>query len=47
MGLWLDKKLLFNVHIAYLVKKFTAKIYPFNAKKTLVEVSFLPVIVDC
>ena len=53
LGIWIDSKLSFNVHITNLVKKLKMKIgfyfrnkscFTFNAKKKLVEATFLSVI---
>ena len=53
LGIWIDDKLLFNVHIFNLIRKLKVKIgfyfrnkynFTFHAKKKLVEATFLSVI---
>ncbi len=53
LGIWIDDKLLFNVHIANLIRKLKLKLgfyfrnksnFTFSAKKKLVETTFLTVL---
>ena len=53
LGIWIDEKLSFNVHISNLLKKLKLKMgfyfrnkscFTFSAKKKLVEATFLSVI---